>query len=110
MIFNWITLTFFIIVILFLSFKMFYYKHLWEKAEEKRTQLKANLIDAEILIKKYQIQLQRALGNLELLDEEVTKLKNDLKSVKSRNAQLRTENEQLKRKIRELENKIEALL
>nr|WP_246831054.1 hypothetical protein [Nautilia sp. PV-1] len=89
---------------------MFYYKHLYEKSEERRKQLKSNLIDAEILIKKYQIQLQRSLGNLELLDDEVTKLKNDLKSVKSRNAQMRTENEQLKRKIRELENKIEALL
>ena len=89
---------------------MFYYKHKLEKCEEKRKQLRASLIDAEILIKKYQIQLQRALGNLALLDEEVTKLKNDLKSLKSRNAQLRMENEQLKRKIRELENKIEALL
>jgi len=89
---------------------MFYYKHKLEKSEEKRKQLQANLVDAEILIKKYQIQLQRALGNLGLLDEEVAKLKNDLKSVKSRNAQLRMENEQLKRKIRELENKIEALL
>jgi chromosome segregation ATPase len=89
---------------------MYYYKHLWEKAEERRKHLKSSLIDAEILIKKYQIQLQRSLGNLELLDDEVTRLKNDLKSVKSRNAQMRTENEQLKRKIRELENKIEALL
>ena len=83
---------------------------LYEKSEERHKHLKNNLIDAEILIKKYQIQLQRSLGNLELLDDEVTKLKNDLKSVKSRNAQMRTENEQLKRKIRELENKIEALL
>jgi uncharacterized protein (DUF3084 family) len=89
---------------------MYYYKHLWEKTEERRAMLKANLHDAEILIKKYQIQLQRSLGNLELLDDEVTKLKSDLKSVKNRNAQLRIENEQLKRKIRELENKIEALL
>ncbi|WP_456479629.1 hypothetical protein [Nautilia sp.] len=110
MIFNWIFLTTVIVVIVFLTFKMFYYKHLWEKSEERRKQLKDNLSDAEILIKKYQIQLQRSLGNLELLDDEVTRLKNDLKAVKSRNAQMRTENEQLRRKIRELENKIEALL
>ena len=110
LIFNWMFLTTVIVVMLFLLFKMYYYKHLWVKSEERRKHLKNNLIDAEILIKKYQIQLQRSLGNLELLDDEVTKLKNDLKSVKSRNAQMRTENEQLKRKIRELENKIEALL
>ena len=110
LIFNGIFLTIVIVVILFLVFKMYYYKHLWEKAEAKRKQLRNNLLDAEILIKKYQIQLQRSLGNLELLDDEVAKFKNDLKSVKSRNAQMRSENEQLKRKIRELENKIEALL
>ena len=110
MIFNWVFLTAVIITILVLLFKMYYYKHLYEKAEERRTQLKHALDDAEILIKKYQIQLQRSLGNLELLDDEVNKLKNDLKAIKNRNAQLRIENEQLKKKIRELENKIEALL
>jgi chromosome segregation ATPase len=89
---------------------MYYYKHLYEKAEERRVHLKSTLDDAEILIKKYQIQLQRALGNIELLDDEVNKLKNDLKAIKNRNAQYRIENEQLKKKIRELENKIEALL
>ena len=89
---------------------MFYYKHLYEKAKIERTQLKNALTEAEIIIKKYQIQLQRSLGNLELLDDEINKLKNDLKAIKSRNAQLRVENEQLKRRIRELENKIEALL
>ena len=89
---------------------MFYYKHLYDKAKAERNQLKTALKEAEILIKKYQIQLQRALGNLELLDEEISKLKGDLKAIKNRNAQLRVENEQLKRRIRELENKIEALL
>ncbi len=89
---------------------MYYYKHLYEQTYEERKQLKEALNDAEILIKKYQIQLQRALGNMELLDEEISKLKNDLKAVKNRNSQLRVENEQLKRRIRELENKIEALL
>jgi peptidoglycan hydrolase CwlO-like protein len=89
---------------------MFYYKHLYEKTFTQKKQLQTSLTEAELLIKKYQIQLQRSLGNLELLDEEVNKLKNDLKAIKNRNAQLRVENDQLKRKIRELENKIEALL
>ncbi len=89
---------------------MFYYKHLYEKTLNEKNQLKSALEDAEILIKKYQIQLQRSLGNMELLDNETTKIKNDLKAVKNRNSGLRVENEKLKRKIRELENKIEALL
>ena len=109
-IFNWIFLTSVIIIILILTFKMFYYKHLYDKTLAERDQLKAALREAEILIKKYQIQLQRSLGNMGLLDEEVSKLKADLKAIKSRNSQLRVENEQLKRRIRELENKIEALL
>ena len=109
-IFNWIFLTLVIIVILILTFKMFYYKHLYDKTLAERDQLKEALKEAEILIKKYQIQLQRSLGNMELLDDEVNKLKNDLKAIKSRNSQLRVENDQLKRRIRELENKIEALL
>ena len=107
---NWFFLTSSILIIGLLIFKMYFYKNLYEKESEHKKVLKSTLEEAEILIKKYQIQLQRSLGNLELLDDEVTKLKNDLKSVKSRNAQMRTENEQLKRKIRELENKIEALL
>ena len=89
---------------------MYYYKHLWEKKDESASVLGDNLEEAELLIKKYQIQLQRSLGNLSLLEEEINKLKNDLKAVKSRNAQYRIENEQLKKKIKELENKIEALL
>jgi len=89
---------------------MYYYKHLYEKVKIERTQLKNALSEAEIIIKKYQIQLQRSLGNLELLDDEINKLKNDLKAIKNRNSQFRVENEQLKRRIRELENKIEALL
>jgi len=89
---------------------MYYYKHLYEKTKIERSQLKNALSEAEIVIKKYQIQLQRSLGNLELLDDEINKLKNDLKAIKNRNSQLRVENEQLKRRIRELENKIEALL
>ena len=95
---------------MFLTFKMYYYKHLWEKQDESASVLSDNLEEAELLIKKYQIQLQRSLGNLSLLEEEINKLKNDLKAVKSRNAQYRIENEQLKKKIKELENKIEALL
>jgi peptidoglycan hydrolase CwlO-like protein len=93
-----------------LMFKMYYYKNLYEKEEEYKKILKSTLSEAEILIKKYQIQLQRSLGNLSILNEELDKLKGDIKAIKSRNSQYRIENEQLKRKIKELENKIEALL
>jgi len=107
---NWFFLTTFILSVGVLTFKMYYYKNLYEKENEHKKILKSTLTEAEILIKKYQIQLQRSLGNLDVLNEEMNKLKNDIKAVKSRNSQYRIENDQLKRKIKELENKIEALL
>jgi len=107
---NWFVLTGFILTLGVLAFKMYYYKNLYEKENEHKKILKSTLSEAEILIKKYQIQLQRNLGNLDILNEEMNKLKNDIKAVKSRNSQYRIENDQLKRKIKELENKIEALL
>jgi peptidoglycan hydrolase CwlO-like protein len=107
---NWIVLTSFLLIVGTLLFKMYYYKNLYEKESEYKKILKATLEEAEILIKKYQIQLQRSLGNLDILNDEMNKLKNDIKAVKARNSQYKIENEQLKRKIKELENKIEALL
>ncbi len=107
---NWIVLTSFLLIVGTLLFKMYYYKNLYEKESEYKKILKATLEEAEILIKKYQIQLQRSLGNLDILNDEMNKLKNDIKAVKSRNSQYKIENEQLRKKIKELENKIEALL
>ncbi len=71
---------------------------------------KDTLSDAEIVVRKYQVQLQRALGNIDILSEELTKVKNDIKSLRQRNAQTRIENDQLRDKINELQSKIEALL
>ena len=107
---NWFFLTIFILSVGVLAFKMYYYKNLYEKETEYTKVLKDTLEKSEILIKKYQIQLQRSLGNLSILNDELDKLKGDIKAIKSRNSQYRIENDQLKRKIKELENKIEALL
>ncbi len=71
---------------------------------------KNTLNDAEIVVRKYQVQLQRALGNIDILSDELTKVKNDIKSLRQRNAQARIENDKLRDKIKELQGKIEALL
>jgi len=71
---------------------------------------KNTLNDAEIVVRKYQVQLQRALGNIDILSDELTKVKNDIKSLRQRNAQARIENDKLRDKIKELQSKIEALL
>ena len=72
--------------------------------------IKNTLCDAEVLISKYQIQLQRALGNIDVLSAELNKIKGDVKSLRTRNSQYRIETDKLRQRIKELEGKIEALL
>ena len=68
------------------------------------------LQEAEVLIRKYQIQLQRSLGNVDILTDELNKLRNELKILKQRNSKHRIEVDRLNNKIKELESRIEALL
>ncbi len=72
--------------------------------------MKLTLKEAEILIRKYQIQLQRSLGNVDILTDELNKLRNELKVLKQRNSQHRNETDKLKNKIHDLEGRIDALL
>lgn len=107
---NWIFVSFAVGVGGFLFFRVYYYKNLAERESRDNTNLKLLVKDAEILIKKHQIQLQRSLGNMDIVNDELIRLRNDVKAFKARNAQYRIENERVKTKIKELEGKIEALL
>lgn len=108
--FDWLLLTIVGTLIGFLFFKMYYYKNIYDKEKQQNQMVDMTLHEAEALIRKYQIQLQRSLGNIEILNEEISKIRNDLKNLKTRNGQYRLENERLKNKIKALESKIEALL
>lgn len=110
MFFDWLFLSVVITVVGLLFFKVFYYKNLYEREQKSAVVLKMTLKEAEMLIKKYQIQLQRSIGNIDILNEEMSKLRNDVKSFKARNSSYRMENERTRNKIKELESKIEALL
>jgi len=89
---------------------MFYYQSL--RVQEKRNNdlMKLTLKEAEILIRKYQVQLQRSLGNIDILSDELNKLRNELKILKQRNSKHRIETDRLQNKIKELEGRIDALL
>jgi peptidoglycan hydrolase CwlO-like protein len=89
---------------------MFYFKSITSKEQRSNDLMKLTLQEAEILIRKYQIQLQRALGNVDILSEELSKLRNELKVLKSRNSKHRQETDRLNGKIKALENRIDALL
>jgi cell division protein FtsB len=89
---------------------MYYFKSITSKEKRGNDLMKLTLKEAEILIRKYQIQLQRALGNVDILSEELAKLRNELKVLKQRNSKHRQETDRLNGKIKALESRIDALL
>jgi len=110
MFFEWSLLSFITLVSIFLFVKMFYFKNITYKEQKSNDLMKLTLQEAEILIRKYQIQLQRSLGNVDILTDELNKLRNELKVLKQRNSSHRNETDRLKNKIKDLEGRIDALL
>lgn len=107
---QWFLLTAFILFILFMSVKTFFYKNIAQKEEKTSASIKLTLHEAEILMRKHQLQLQRALGNIDILTEEMNAMKNEIKALKQRNSQYKIESDKYKNRIKDLEQKIEALL
>ncbi len=107
---EWSIVTVSLILVIVLLIKMFYFQNLTIKEQKNNDVMKLTLKEAEVLIRKYQIQLQRALGNIDILNEQMTKLRREIKMVKQRNSQYRIENEKLRSRIKDLESRIEALL
>lgn len=110
MFFDWSLLTIVFLISLYLLVKMFYFKNMNIKENKNNEMIRLTLREAEVLIRKYQIQLQRALGNIDILTDELTKLRSDGKVIKQRNSQHRIEADQLRAKIKDLESRIDALL
>ena len=110
MFWQWSLLTSLSVVTIYLFVKMYYFKSITSKEHRSNELMKMTLQEAEILIRKYQIQLQRALGNVDILSEELTKLRNELKVLKQRNSKHRQETDKLNGKIKALESRIDALL
>ncbi|MCR4941951.1 MAG: hypothetical protein K5978_04065 [Campylobacter sp.] len=110
MVMQWLLETFLVCTSVYLIVMVFYFKTLLKRERTAKDFMKNNLQDTEVVIRKLQIQLQRSLGNIDILTEELNKTKNDVTSLRTRNSQYRLENEKLRGRIRELEGKIEALL
>jgi peptidoglycan hydrolase CwlO-like protein len=107
---EWSLLTGVSLLAIYLFVKMFYFKNITLKEHKSNELMKLTLHEAEVLIRKYQIQLQRALGNIDILSDELSKMRSELKTLKSRASQHRYETDQLNNKIKELEGRIDALL
>ena len=72
--------------------------------------MQVTLEEAEILIKKYQIQLQKVLGSVDIINEELEDTRVDLKALRNRYSQAKQENDRNKIIMRKLEAKIESLM
>lgn len=110
MLFAWIIITALVCVSVYFIVMTYYYKSLLHKERISKEYLRTNFDDTEVVMRKLQTQLQRSLGNIDILNEELDKVKAELTSLRTRNSQYRLENTKLNSKIKELEAKIESLL
>ncbi len=108
--FSWVFYTAAIFAIIYLVIKLNYTKSLYQKELNISTRQKEAIADAQLLIRKYRTQLQRSIGNIDILTEELNKVRNDVKSLRAKNSQTRLEKSQLTQKVKELEERIDALI
>ena len=107
---DWFFYTLFLFVIIYLLIMLNYYKRLYKKELSINQIKKSNIDESKLIIRKYRLQLQRAIGNIDILTEELEKAKNNIKTLRARSSQQKLENDQLQQKIKELEERIEALI
>ena len=107
---EWFVYTVLIFIIIYLLIMLNYNKALYKREMTANKIKKGNIDDSKLMIRKYRVQLQRAIGNIDILTEELNKVRNDIKTLRARNSQNRLENDLLTQKIKELEERIEALI
>jgi len=107
---DWFLYTLFVFVILYLLIMLNYYKTLYRRELSLNQIKKSNIDESKLIIRKYRLQLQRAIGNIDILTEELNKVRNDIKSLRAKNSQTRLEKTQLSQKVKELEERIDALI
>jgi len=110
MILDWLILTVTVVFIAYILVMMLYYKSLAMKDKTRYTAMKLSLDEAELLIRKYHMQLQRAMGNIEMMSEELAGIRGELQNHKAKASSSKNENESLRKLVAELEQKIEALI
>ena len=87
--------------IVYLLVKLNYTHARYKQELQTGGQHKEAIKDAQILIKKYRTQLQRSIGNIDILTEELNKVRNDIKTLRAKNSQTRLEKGQLSQKVKE---------
>ena len=103
---EWLLLSIVSLIAIYLLVKIFYLKSIIYKEQKNNAMIKRAVQDGEELVQKYQHQLQRSLGNIDMLSDELDKLRSELKSIRSTDTKHRLETKQLNNKIKELEERI----
>ena len=109
MFFEWLLVSLNIVFVLYLVVLVFYYRNINSREQSKTNTMQYTLEEAELVIRKYQLQLHKAIGNVNMLNDELDTAKNDLRALKSRYSNMRKESDENKVKILKLESKIDAL-
>ena len=99
MFFQWLLISLNIIFVLYLMVLVFYYRNINSREQSKTNTMAYTIEEAELVIRKYQLQLHKALGNVNMLNDELDNAKTDLQLLKSRYATLRKEGDDNKVKI-----------
>ncbi len=107
---DWFIYASLIFIIVYPLIMLNYNKALYKREMTANKIKKGNIDDSKLMIRKYRVQLQRAIGNIDILTEELNKVRNDIKTLRARNSQSKLENDLLTQKIKELEERIEALI
>jgi hypothetical protein len=106
---EWSLLSIVTAISIFLYLQVLFYKNVVEREQKGTKVMKTTLREAESLIRKYQVQLQRSMGNVDLITSEMIAIKGDLKGVKQSHTTLKFEKKKLEEELVALKNKIEAL-
>ncbi len=107
---SWLLYTILFSIIIYLLIILKYKQSIHRKEKKITIQQETSIKDAKLLIGKYRTQLQRSIGNTDILTEELNIIKNEIKILRSKNSQQKIENDHLQRKIKDLNEKIEALV
>ena len=80
---QWLLVSLNIIVVLYLMVLVFYYRNINSREQSKTNTMQYTLEEAELVIRKYQLQLHKAIGNVNMLNDELDTAKNGFKNDKS---------------------------
>ncbi len=109
MLLKWLLISLNIVFILYLMVLVFYYRNINNREQSKTNTMQYTLEEAELIIRKYQLQLHKAIGNVDMLNEELDNAKIESQALKGRYNNIRKESDENKVKIMKLESKIDAL-